>query len=133
MFVWGDYDEFLSEITKDLTDNHRWVNSTLFFLVDERSIFGAIQIRHHINHPNLKETGGHIWYWIRPSERKKGYATKMLSLGLEEAQKIWIEKILISCEPDNIASEKVILVNWWQYHKTVEKDDGIYKTFWITL
>lgn len=66
------------------------VNSTLFFLVDEstRNIIGALHIRHHIDHPKLIETGGHIGYGVRPSARGKGYATHMLMIGLQEAKKL---------------------------------------------
>jgi predicted acetyltransferase len=50
--------------------NRHGVPATLFFLTNQNDhILGAIQIRHHINHPNLIEMGGHIGYGIRPSER----------------------------------------------------------------
>lgn len=133
LFIWNDYTEFLSEIQKDVTDNQRGVNATLYFLFEGEKILWAIQVRHHIEHPNLKETWWHIWYGIRPSERKKWYATMMLKMWLIEAQKLWIKKVLISCEPDNIGSEKVILKNGGIYNATVKKDSGIYKTFWITI
>jgi predicted acetyltransferase len=133
LFSGESYTEFLSEIQEDVTHNPRWVNSTLFFLVQENNILWAIQIRHHINHPNLKDTWGHIWYGVRPSERKKWYATQMLRLGLIEAKRLWINKVLVSCEPDNIASEKVILKNGGVYNKTVGKGEETYKSFWITL
>ena len=38
-------------------------------------------------------TWGHIGYGVRPSERKKGYATQMLKLTLEEAKKKNIRKV----------------------------------------
>ncbi len=65
------FEEFVETITREITDNPHGVNSHLFFLVENERILGAIQIRHHINHPNLIETGGHIGYGIRPSERGK--------------------------------------------------------------
>jgi predicted acetyltransferase len=58
-------------LEEEVTDNKNGVNSHLFFLVENGRILGSVQIRHHINHPNLIETGGHIGYGIRPSERKK--------------------------------------------------------------
>lgn len=133
LFVGENYDDFLMEIRNDVENNQRWVNSTLFFLMNADIILWAIQIRHHIKHPDLRETGWHIGYGIRPSERQKWYATQMLKLWLEEAKKLWIKKVLISCDPDNIASEKVIVKNGWKYNKIVKNDKGVYKTFWIIL
>lgn len=133
LFAWENFQEFLTEIQQDVVDNYRWVNSTLFFLMDDQKILWAIQVRHHIDHPNLRETGWHIGYGIRPSERRKWYATKMLELWLSEAKKLWIEQVLISCDYDNIASEKVILNNGWIFRKEVEKDWEMLKTYWITL
>ena len=133
LFAWENFQEFLIEIQQDVVDNYRWVNSTLFFLMDEDKILGAIQVRHHIDHPNLKDTGWHIGYGIRPSERRKWYATKMLSLWLKEAKKLGIDKVLISCDDDNMASEKVIINNWGVFRKEVEKYWEILKTYWITL
>jgi len=48
------------------------VPGTLLFLINENQrVLGAVEIRHHIHHPDLKEVGGHIGYGIRPSERRK--------------------------------------------------------------
>lgn len=133
LFAGENFQDFLIEIRKDVVDNYRGVNSTLFFLMEEDKILGAIQVRHHIDHPNLKEAGWHIGYGIRPKERRKWYATKMLELWLIEAKNLWINKILISCDDDNIASEKVIINNGWIFRKEVEKDWELLKTYWITL
>lgn len=133
LFIWSTYEEFLGIIQKDVTENDNGVNSTLFFLVGNDTILWAIQIRHSIDHPNLRETGGHIWYGIRPSARGNWYATKMLELALIEAEKLWIEKILISCHSDNPASEKVILKNGWVFRKEVPHEGKILHTYWITL
>jgi predicted acetyltransferase len=58
-------------IVTDLTNSSRLVNSTLFFFMLDDYILGAIQIRHHIDHPYLRESGGHIGYSLRPSARGK--------------------------------------------------------------
>lgn len=44
---------------------------------------GAVNIRHSLT-KHLFNAGGHIGYGIRPSERRKGYATKLLALSLEK-------------------------------------------------
>jgi len=44
----------------------------------DNRIVEIIELRHHINHPILGTWGGHIGYCVRPDERGKVYATKML-------------------------------------------------------
>lgn len=56
--------------------------------------------------------GGHCGYSVRPPERGKGYAKEM-----------GIEKLLITCDVINEASDKIILANGGVYENTIE-DDG---------
>ena len=64
------------------------VPADTYFLIDENEkIVGAINIRRELN-DYLYKFGGNIGYGIRPSERKKGYATIMLKLGLEKCQEL---------------------------------------------
>ena len=61
-----------------------WVpDSTYWLVTDENKIVGAVNIRHSLT-KHLFNAGGHIGYGIRPSERRKGYATKLLALSLEK-------------------------------------------------
>lgn len=77
--------------------------------VDNR-IVGIIDLRHHINHPVLGLWGGHIGYSVRPAERGKGYAKEMLRLNLENCRSRNMEKVMVTCSSDNIASEKRFLL-----------------------
>ena len=56
-------------------------------------------------------SGGHIGDGIRPSERRKGYATAMIGLALEECRKLGINKVLMTCDKTNIGSAKSIMNN----------------------
>ena len=134
-FRWEKYSELLQNIQWDLYGTREWrVPSTAFFAMSEDIIIWAIQLRHNINHPNLEYRGGHIWYGVRPSERQKWYATQMLELVLEEAQKIWLDKVLITCDINNIWSNKVILHNGWVLEKECLHEDGTrFNRYWITL
>lgn len=132
LFVWNNFEEFLNIIIKDLTNNENWVNSHLFFLVDDEikdDIIWAIQIRHHINHPNLVEKWWHIWYWIAPKFRWKWYASIMLKLWLIEAKKLWIKDVLLTCDIKNIPSNKVIQKNWWIFERKTK--DWEANRYWI--
>lgn len=131
LFVGENFEDFLSLIEKDVTVNPDGVNSHLFFLVEEGRILGAIQIRHSIDHPRLIEVWGHIGYGIRPSERGKWYATEMLRQALLEAQKIGLEKVLITCLDDNVASAKVIENNGGIFERFAERDWKQFRRYWI--
>lgn len=133
LFRGENFEEFLQIAESDLTENHRWVPATLFFLMDGDRILGAIQICHNIEPPHLREYGGHIGYGIRPSERQKWYATKMLSLALIEAQKLWLEKVLLGCYDDNIASQKTIEKNNGIFERYTEFEGKKSRRYWIEL
>ncbi|MCI8401776.1 MAG: GNAT family N-acetyltransferase [Lachnospiraceae bacterium] len=99
---------------------------------DDR-VVGVIDLRHHINHPILGTWGGHCGYSVRPSERGKGYAKEMLRLNMQNAKSMGIEKLLITCDVKNEASEKSILANGGIYEKTIDVDGGKIKRYWITV
>ncbi|MBP0725466.1 GNAT family N-acetyltransferase [Bacillus sp. RG28] len=111
-----------------------WVPDSTFWLVDEnKTIVGAVNIRHRLTE-KLLNCGGHIGYGIRPSERQKGYATKILSLSLEKVREFNIQKVLVVCDEDNIGSEKTILKNGGiQDESFIEEDGNVVKRFWIHL
>lgn len=100
--------------------------------LDQR-IVGIIDLRHHINHPILGTWGGHCGYSVRPSERGKGYAKEMLHLNMEKAKELGIEKLLVSCDETNKASEKTIVANGGHFEKLIEVDGIRMKRYWIFL
>jgi predicted acetyltransferase len=79
----------------------------------------------------LETWGGHCGFSVRPSERGKGYAKEMLRLNIENSKILGIEKLLITCDVENIASEKTILANGGVYEKTIEVDGCKIKRYWI--
>ncbi len=109
-------------------------DSTYFCLDEERNIMvGAINIRHELN-DYLLNYGGHIGDGIRPSERRKGYATKMIALGLEECKKLGIHKVLITCDKKNIGSAKSIIKNGGILENEVVNPDGnVQQRYWIEV
>ena len=136
LFVWESYEEFLDIITTDVTANPHGVNSTLFFFMEDEEILGAIQVRHHIDHPRLSLEGeghGHIGYGLRPSARGKWLANVMLSLGLEEARKLGIEKVVVSADETNPASWKTIEHCGGVLYDTKEENGKILKIYTIVL
>ncbi|MBD2868286.1 GNAT family N-acetyltransferase [Paenibacillus arenilitoris] len=111
-----------------------WVtNSTYWLVTEEKRIVGAVNIRHSLTE-HLFNCGGHIGYGIRPSDRRKGYATKLLSLALEEARKLGIDKALVVCDATNTASERTIRNNGGVEDESyIEEDGNVVKRYWIDL
>ena len=70
---------------------------------------------------------------MRPSERKKGVATKMIALALEECKKIGIDEILIVCDKENIGSSKSIQNNGGILENEVIIDGIVEQRFWISI
>ena len=110
------------------------VPDTTFFCLDvDRNIFvGAVNIRHYLNEAMLLN-GGHIGDGIRPSERRKGYATKMIGLALEECKKLGIDKVLMVCDKNNIGSAKSIMNNGGVLENEVVVNGVTEQRYWIDL
>ena len=111
-----------------------WVPDSTFWLINQdKRILGAVNIRHQLT-PFLLNSGGHIGYGIRPSERRKGFATKLLSLSLEKAKELGIREALVVCDEENAGSFKTIINNGGiPDFDFIEEDGNIIKRFWIEL
>ncbi len=108
-------------------------DSTFFCLDEDRNIIvGAVNIRHYLNDALLLN-GGHIGDGVRPSERRKGYATGMIRLALDECRKLGIPKVLMVCDKENIASAKTILKNGGVLENEIDVDGVIEQRYWIEL
>lgn len=112
------------------------VLATQFLFVRERDnrLLGMLQVRHYFN-DYLSKFGGHIGYSVRPSERRKGYGKEMLKQALPYSKELGLDRVLITCFEDNIASEKTMLANGGIYESTVyEPDEKVsLKRYWIDL
>lgn len=108
-------------------------DSTFFCFDVERDIMvGAVNIRHYLNEALLLN-GGHIGDGVRPSERRKGVATKMIGLALQECKGLGINNVLMVCDKDNVGSAKSILNNGGVLENEVVVDGVIEQRYWITL
>lgn len=83
------------------------VPSSQFLSFEKGELIGFVNIRHQLNEELLRESG-HIGYSVHPNKRRQGYATKQLKLALDEAQKLGLKKVLITCDKSNIGSAKTI-------------------------
>ncbi len=86
----------------------RYCSTTSYFAVDENDrLVGAGSLRHYLTVEGYN-TWGHVGYGIRPSERRKGYATQVLKLLLEEAKKKGIRRVRTGAYASNIGSCRTI-------------------------
>jgi predicted acetyltransferase len=84
-----------------------YVADTILWLTEGDQFIGQASIRHRLTE-YLRSYGGHIGYFIRPSMRRRGYGNLILALAIEEAKKLGINPILVTCDASNLASKKVI-------------------------
>lgn len=129
-----DFDYYLEHLELKEPENGRVPDSTFFLLDVERNrLLGAANIRHYLNERLLFD-GGHIGDGIRPSERRKGYATKLIGLALLECKKLGIDRVLITCDKDNIGSAKSIINNGGVLENEVVDSEGkTIQRYWIDL
>lgn len=91
------------------TADPNWVVTDTFFAVreeDER-IVGIIALRHELK--GFLRDFGHCGFSVRPDERCKGYAGKMLQLICERARGLGMPSLQLSAEAANLPSNRVIL------------------------
>lgn len=111
-----------------------WIPATTFWLLEEGTCIGELTIRHQLT-DHLRNIGGQIGYWIRPSKRKQGYGKKILAHGLQMARGMGMEKVLITCDETNIGSRKIIESNGGVFERTQDMGPDLPKKllFWIDL
>ena len=129
-----DFDYYLEHLDYKIADEKHVPSSTFFLLDVERNrLLGAANIRHYLNERLLFD-GGHIGDGIRPSERRKGYATKLIGLALLECKKLGLDRVLITCDKDNIGSAKSIINNGGVLENEVVDSEGkTIQRYWIDL
>jgi len=129
-----DFDYYLAHLEHKERTETRVPDSVFFLLDDERNrLLGAANVRHELNDYLLRE-GGHIGDGIRPSERRKGYATALVGLALEECRKLGIGRVLMTCDKDNIGSAKSIVKNGGVLENEIVDENGTtVQRYWITL
>ena len=103
-----------------------YVPCTELWMADGEEHLGRISLRHTLT-DLLLTWGGHIGYSVRPSARRRGYATQALAGMLPVCAGLGIDPALVTCDTDNVASRR-----------TIEKNGGVYEDtregklrFWV--
>ncbi len=108
------------------------VAATLLVAEAEDTIVGRSSIRHALN-AFLEREGGHIGFGVRPTFRRRGYATEILQQSLVVARALGITDVLVTCDDDNIGSASVIERCGGTLDSIVEREGGgaAVRRYWI--
>lgn len=129
--------DFEGRLSKEYGDNY--VPSTVYLAIriEDNKLVGIIDFRHELS-DFLFNYGGNIGYSVLPEERRKGYAKEMLNLMLKICKEKGLEKVLITCDKNNIASAKTMMANGGILEneiadKNIISKSGILQRYWIEL
>ena len=116
-----NYEEWLAAVianTNRETVNENWVVTDTFFAIrkSDNKIIGIIDLRHTLN--DFLKDFGNCGYSVRPSERRKGYATEMLRQIIGIAKKAGLSELHLSVERSNKVSISVIQSNGGIYERS---------------
>lgn len=87
-----------------------WGKSLTYLCFDDTKLIGLLNIRYDLP-KSLSEKYGNIGYGVRPSERRKGYATAMLRYALSICREKGMKQVILGCYKDNFASAAAIRKN----------------------
>ena len=115
----------------DPPENPRLVPCHFFWITDgtgaDEHVIGFLALRTELNDWLFNE-GGHIGYSIRPTRRREGHASRALALAVRRAAELGIDRVLVTCDEDNVASAG-----------TIERNGGAYedsrngkRRYWIS-
>ena len=109
-------------------------HSSYWLVRDGKHILGVSNLRHELT-ARLRREGGNIGYGVRPSERRKGSATRLLAETLKVARSMGLDRALITCAKTNAGSVGTILRNGGIFASEEFLPDygQIVQRYWIQL
>jgi predicted acetyltransferase len=115
-----------------LSDSRRlqkgWYLDHVLWLVDGDEYIGQTSIRPELCTAHLITYGGHIGYSIRPTKRRCGYGKKILALTLENSQALGLDRVLVTCDSDNVGSRKIIEYNGGRFESAIGMTRSTFRT-----
>ena len=136
----ASYDEWLdfeNRLYKKYAESYVPSDVYLAIRIEDNKLVGIIDLRMTLS-DFLFKYGGNIGYSVAPSERRKGYAREMLRLIILGCKKLGLEKVLLTCDKENIASAKTIIYNGGILENEIKDEvnlsqSGIIQRYWIKI
>ena len=129
--TFADYVARLERIQRGEPPMGRFVESTFLLAEVDGEIVGRTSIRHRLNDFLLHE-GGHIGYGVLPPHRRRGYATEILRQSLGIVHGLGIDRVLVTCDDDNIGSATIIERAGGVLENIVDNESGTRtRRYWI--
>lgn len=102
------------------------VHCDYLWITDGEEVVGFLALRHRLN-AWLLDQGGHIGYSVRPSRRRQGHASRALALAVRRSAELGLDRVLVTCDDDNVASARTIEANGGVWEDTREGK----RRYWI--
>lgn len=119
---------------EDTIIDKRYVPGIQYILVRglDNTVIWFINIRLKLNELLLQHWW-HVWYSIRPKERKKHYATWQLFAILDIYEDLWVDKVLVTCDKVNVWSARTIQnCGWMLENEIIDPEDwALLQRYWI--
>ena len=116
---------------EESSDPRFGVSDTYFAADEEGNLVGIINIRYTLT--DFYKDSGHIGYSVVPQQRRKGYATQMLSDALVICAQKGMREVKLVCHSDNVASRKTIINCGGEVNRLIFAKDGCCAEYVIDL
>ena len=129
-----DYNKWVEKINRNSKEaDDDWGTYYLYLVIDDKGrLVGLLNIRYNLT-DDLREKYGDVGYGVRPSERRKGYATKMLKYAISVCKKKNMKSVIVGCYDDNIGSKNVIMKNGGVLYKNDYEEKDLSENWKIKL
>jgi predicted acetyltransferase len=127
------YEQYVSNLIK-MEDEicNEYPTESFWLINDNDEIVGTIRYRKSLNEYTVID-GGHIGFDIRPSYRRNGYGNIILNKMLEILYERNVDKVLVTCELDNVGSKRIIEKNsgFFENEQISKRTNKMVRRYWI--
>jgi predicted acetyltransferase len=129
---WAHYVQSRHEIARSTEISDELVPGTLLMAVVNDTLVGRASVRFALN-DWLGWHAGHIGYGVLREHRRQGYASEILRQSIIIARAHGVERVLVTCRNDNLASAMVIEKCGGVLERVVpaSADDVAFRRYWI--